>query len=292
MTLEFKATSSALGADVMGLDVNNVSVDDAARLRQGFLEFLVLRLRGTDLDDGRFLNFARVFGELELSPKAIFDGEGWIKGHPELSQVSNKKVAGKNIGSLSNVELVWHTDMSYIESPPTASLLYALELPSSGGNTSFLNMYSAYETLPGDLKKIAESGSIRHDERYNSSGVVRSGYSKEKVEDLTLAPGACHPIVRTHPESGRQALFLGRRPNSWIVGMPVDESEDALDALWAHATANPNFTWTQNWQLGDVIIWDNRCAMHKRDSFDDAEVRHMHRTVIKGDKPFYRPATA
>ena len=153
MTLEFKATSSALGADVMGLDVNNVSVDDAARLRQGFLEFLVLRLRGTDLDDGRFLNFARVFGELELSPKAIFDGEGWIKGHPELSQVSNKKVAGKNIGSLSNVELVWHTDMSYIESPPTASLLYALELPSSGGNTSFLNMYSAYETLPGDLKK-------------------------------------------------------------------------------------------------------------------------------------------
>jgi len=182
--------------------------------------------------------------------------------------------------------------MSYIESPPTASLLYALELPSSGGNTSFLNMYSAYETLPGDLKKIAESGVIRHDERYNSSGVVRSGYSKEKVEDLTLAPGACHPIVRTHPESGRQALFLGRRPNSWIVGMPVDESEDALDALWAHATANPNFTWTQNWQLGDVIIWDNRCAMHKRDSFDDAEVRHMHRTVIKGDKPFYRPATA
>ena len=292
MTLEFKPTSSALGADVQGLDVNNVSADDGARLRQAFLDFLVLRLRGTDLNDDRFLNFARVFGDLELSPKAMFDGKGWIKGCPELSQVSNKKVDGKNIGSLSNVELVWHTDMSYIETPPTASLLYALELPNSGGDTSFLNMYSAYETLPDDLKKIAEGGTIRHDERYNSSGVVRSGYSKENVEDLTQAPGAHHPIVRTHPESGRQALFLGRRPNSWVVGMPVDESEDALDALWAHATTNSDFTWTQDWQLGDVIIWDNRCSMHKRDAFDDAEVRHMHRTVIKGDKPFYQPAAA
>ena len=141
---EFKPMGAALGADVLGLDVNNVSADDAVRLRQGFLDFLVLRLRGTDLDDGRFLNFARVLVSWNYRQRLFLMAKGG-SGSSELSQVSNKKVAGKNIGSLSNVELVWHTDMSYIETPPTASLLYALELPSSGGDTSFLNMYSAYE---------------------------------------------------------------------------------------------------------------------------------------------------
>jgi taurine dioxygenase len=292
MAIELIPTGGGLGADVMGLDVDNVSNEDAAALRQAFLDYLVLRVRGTNLDDDRFLSFARVFGELELSPKAIFGGDGWIKGYPELSQVSNKKVNGENIGSLSNGELVWHTDMSYIDEPPTASLLYALELPSSGGATGFSNMYTAYETLPDDLKNTVQGKIIRHDEVYNSSGVVRSGYSKDKVEDVTKMPGARHPIIRTHPDTGRQALFLGRRPNSWVVGMPADESEDLLDALWAHATSHPEFTWTQDWQLGDLIIWDNRCAMHRRDPFDDSEVRHMHRTVIKGDRPFYKSEAA
>lgn len=292
MALEFIPTGGGLGADVKGLDVDNVSADDAQALRQAFLDFVLLRVRGTDLDDDRFLNFARVFGELELSPKTIFSGEGWIKEYPELSQVSNKKVNGENIGSLSNSELVWHTDMSYIETPPTASLLYALELPKSGGDTGFLNMYTAYETLPADLKSAVDGRTIRHDERLNSSGVIRSGYSKDAVDDITEMPGARHPIIRTHPDTGRQALFLGRRTNSWVVDMPVDESEELLDRLWAHATGHPEFTWTQQWQIGDMVIWDNRCAMHRRDAFDDAEVRHMHRTVIKGDKPFYRAEAA
>ncbi|MBL25564.1 MAG: taurine catabolism dioxygenase TauD [Rhodospirillaceae bacterium] len=292
MALEFVPTGGGLGADIKGLDVDNVSESEADQLRQAFLDFLLLRVRDTDLDDDRFLRFARVFGELELSPKAIFDGKGWIEGYPELSQVSNKKVDGKNIGSLSNSELVWHTDMSYIEAPPTASLLYALEVPESGGDTGFLNMYTAYETLPDDLKTAIQGKSVRHDERLNSSGVVRSGYSKDAVENVTEMPGARHPIIRTHPDTGRQALFLGRRQNSWVVDMPVDESDDLLDLLWAHATTNPAFTWAQQWKLGDVVIWDNRCTMHRRDAFDDSQVRHMHRTVIKGDKPFFRAEAA
>jgi taurine dioxygenase len=293
MALEFIPTGGGLGADVKGLDVDNVSAAEASELRQAFLDYLLLRVRGTDLDDDRFLKFARVFGELELCPQAIFSGKGFIDGYPEISQVSNKKENGKNVGSLANSELVWHTDMSYIEEPPTASLLYALEVPASGsGNTGFLNMYTAYETLDPALKKTIQDKVIRHDERLNSSGVIRSGYSKDAVEDVTEMPGARHPIIRTHPETGRNALFLGRRTNSWVVGMPVDESDELLDALWAHATSHPEFTWTQQWQLGDLVLWDNRCAMHRRDAFDDSEVRHMHRTVIKGTKPFYRAEAA
>lgn len=292
MTLEFIPTDGGLGADVKGLDVDNVSEADADALRQGFLDHLLLRVRGTELDDDRFLAFARVFGELELSPKTIFSGEGWIKDYPELSQVSNKKVDGKVIGSLSNSELVWHTDMSYIDIPPTASLLYALELPKTGGDTGFLNMYAALETLPGELRAAIDGKVVRHDERLNSSGVVRAGYSNDEIDDVTEMPGARHPIIRTHPETGRQALFLGRRQNGWIVDMPVDESDELLDRLWAHATGDLSFTWTQKWQLGDMVIWDNRCTMHRRDAFDDSEVRHMHRTVIKGDKPYYRAEAA
>jgi len=154
--------------------------------------------------------------------------------------------------------------------------------PSAGGSTYFLNMYSAYETLPADIKTRIGGLQARHAATHNSGGRAHKGF--ETVDDVTKVPGAVQPLVRTHPETGRKALFLGRRINAYVLGLPVGESEQLLDFLWEH-TAQEKFTWRQDWQPGDLIWWDNRCAMHRRDAFDPAARRLMHRTQLKGTRP-------
>jgi taurine dioxygenase len=168
--------------------------------------------------------------------------------------------------------------MTYVESPPMAAILHALEVPPSGGDTYWANMYLACETLPAELKKKIEGRKAVHDATYNSAGMLRKGY--KELTDPREAPGARHPLVRTHPETGRECLFLGRRRNSFIVGMALEESDALLDALWAHAT-RAELTFRQQWQAGDVLIWDNRCTLHRRDAFDPSARRLMHRTQIK-----------
>jgi taurine dioxygenase len=178
--------------------------------------------------------------------------------------------------------------MSYNEKTPIGSLLYALEVPPAGGDTGFSNMYAAFETLPAELKRAIIGRSCKHDSSRTSVGDLRKGF--KDVTDPREAPGAVHPIVRTHPATRRNALFLGRRRNACIVGLPLDESEDLLNRLWAHAS-RPELAWYQQWKVGDLVMWDNRCAMHRRDAFDPASRRLMHRTQIKGDRPFFDPAT-
>ena len=193
--------------------------------------------------------------------------------------ISNIKVGDRPIGGLGDGEAVWHADMTYVETPPKASFLHALELPESGGNTSWGNMYLAYEALPIHLKQAVKGRKAIHDATYNSAGMIRKGM--KDVSDPRDAPGAHHPLVVQHPDSGLPCLFLGRRRNSYILGLPLDESNQLLDELWAHID-NPEFTFTQVWQLYDLILWDNRCTLHRRDSFDPNARRLMHRTQIKG----------
>ena len=145
-------------------------------------------------------------------------------------------------------------------------------------------MYLAYDSLPNDLRSRLEDQVCIHDHSLNSAGFLRRGY--EEVTDVTKTPGAKHPLFRTHPETGRQALFLGRRRNAYIPGLSVEQSEELLDAVWAHAT-QPQFTWHHKWKVGDLLMWDNRVVLHRRDSFDDKARRVMHRTQIEGDKPFF-----
>ena len=181
---------------------------------------------------------------------------------------------------LGSYELVWHTDMSYNPLPPRASLLYALEVPPDGGNTGFLNMYAAYETLPDELKRAIEGKICIHDSSRNSAGELRKGF--QRTLDVRQTPGAVHPLVRLHPVSKRKALFLGRRPGAYIHGLSVEQSEKLLDAVWAHATQE-GFAWYQKWRVGDLVLWDNRCVMHRRDAFDESRRRLMHRTQIVGE---------
>ena len=279
-------TGAALGADVVNFDIGDFDDSAYAVIRKAWLDHLVIRIRGQDFGDPEHVNFARYFGELEIAPTTMFTGKPLIPEIPEMCQVTNKKVDGEPIGTLGDGELSWHTDMSYIEEPPTASLLHALEVPpaGAGGNTSFLNMYMAYDTLAGGLRRAIEGRLVKHEAVHSSDGRVRDGVEKPDTMDVRDYPGALHPVVRTHPETGRKALYLGRRLNAHVVGLAVDESEALLDELWDH-TENPVFAWTQEWQVGDMVMWDNRCVMHRRDAFDPDSIRLMHRLALKGDRP-------
>jgi taurine dioxygenase len=186
------------------------------------------------------------------------------------------------IGSLGAGEAVWHTDMSYLENPPKASMLYALEVPPAGGDTHFCNMYRAYDSLPDALKQRASLLGLKHDATYNSGGYVRQGLAA--TDDPVSSAGVYHPLVRTHPETGRRALYLGRRRNAYLRGLPLAESEALLDELWSYATRDETAwhnQWRHQWQPGDVVLWDNRCTMHRRDSFDPSSRRILYRTQIK-----------
>ena len=165
-------------------------------------------------------------------------------------------------------------------------MLHALELPppNAGGNTEFLNMYSALETMDPALVKRIDDKLLRHENVTLSSGGYRKGM-EDKIPssgDVRDWQGPSHPMVRMHPETNRKCLFLGRRIHAYIEGMDVEESEEILDTVWAHVM-QPEFCWKQVWQLGDMVLWDNRCAMHRRDAFDPTTRRIMHRTQLKGE---------
>jgi taurine dioxygenase len=284
--LWIQPTGGALGADINGVDLSRPISDAAfAHILQAWGEHLVLRFSGQKIDDAMLMAFSARFGELDRVPIAAAsldrtnsglstDAEAWV------AVISNVMQAGKPVGGLGNYELVWHTDMSYNPLPPRASLLYALEVPPDGGNTGFLNMYSAYETLPDDLKRAIDGRTCIHDSSRNSAGELRKGF--QRTLDVRQTPGAVHPLVRRHPVTGRKALFLGRRPGAYIHGLSIEDSEALLDAVWKHATQE-RFAWYQKWRVGDLVMWDNRCVMHRRDAFDESLNRLMHRTQIVGE---------
>ena len=272
-------TGSALGAEVQGVDLRTIDNDDFSGIYQAWLEHLVLLFRGQKLTDNELIAFSKKFGELDWAPIQE-SGRRFVEGHPEIYVVSNVVENGAPIGSLGAGEATWHTDMSYLEDPPKASILYALEIPSSGGNTYFCNMYRAYELLPDSLKRSIERKILKHDATYNSGGYVRQGVTA--VDDPVASPGARHPLVCTHPETGRRLLYLGRRRNAYIEGLPLAESEALLDELWSYANRE-EIGWHNNWRVGDLVLWDNRCTMHRRDPFDAKSRRVMHRTQIKGE---------
>ncbi|HEX6267263.1 MAG TPA: TauD/TfdA family dioxygenase [Burkholderiales bacterium] len=277
-TITVKRLAPALGAEVGGVDLRAVDAAALAQIRDAWSEHLVLRFRGQVLSDPQLLAFSRLFGELD-PPGPNPYGAPFLAEFPEINVISNVMVDGKPIGNLGDGEAIWHCDMTYVDTPPRAALLHALEVPPRGGDTFWSNMYLAYETLPADLKAAIAGRKAVHDSTYNSAGLMRKGM--QPVADPREAPGARHPLVIVHPDTGRPALFLGRRRNSYILGLDLAQSEALLDRLWAHAT-RPQLVFRQVWEKGDLVLWDNRCTLHRRDSFDAASRRVMHRTQIKG----------
>ena len=276
--IRVRKIGEALGAEVIGVDLSQPLAPELfAEIRKAWLEHLVLRFRGQTLSDPQLLAFSKLFGELD-PPGPNPYGKPFLPEHPDMNVISNIKADGVPIGGLGDGEAIWHADMTYVERPPMAAILHALEVPPSGGDTYWANMYLAYETLPAKLKREIEGRVAVHDATYNSAGLRRKGY--KEVTDPREAPGARHPLVRMHPETGRKCLFLGRRRNSYIVGLALADSEALLDEIWRHA-AQPELTFRQEWRVGDVLLWDNRCTLHRRDAFDPSARRLMHRTQIK-----------
>jgi alpha-ketoglutarate-dependent taurine dioxygenase len=271
-------TGVALGAEVRGVDLRSLDDRQFAALKRAWHQHQVILLRGQTLGDQDLVAFSRRFGDLDWA-QVQETGRRFVEGLPEIYIVSNVKLNGEPIGSLGAGEAVWHTDMSYLDTPPMASTLYALEVPPSGGNTSFCSMYAIYEALPAELKRRIAGLKIKHDGTYNSGGFLRQGVTA--TDDPRTSPGAVHPLVCTHPDTGRQMLYLGRRRNAYLVGLELAESEALLDELWRFVE-RPEFKWEHVWRVGDLVMWDNRCTMHRRDPFDDATRRIMHRTQIKG----------
>ena len=276
--LDVVPAPAALGAEVTGVDLR--SIDDATfvEIYRAWLDHSVLLFRNQQLSDADLIDFSRRFGALDQAPIQE-NGRRFVDGYPEIYVVSNVVENGVAIGSLGAGEAVWHTDMSYLPDPPKASVLYALEVPAAGGDTSFCTMYGAWDALPEDLRATALRLRVKHDGTYNSGGYVRAGVTP--TDDPRTAPGTLHPLVCAHPETGRQHLYLGRRRNAWLEGLPLDESNAMLDRIWEAATAEA-LTWRHQWRAGDLVLWDNRCVMHRRDAFDPGSRRIMHRTQIKG----------
>jgi alpha-ketoglutarate-dependent taurine dioxygenase len=270
-------TGSALGAEIRGVNLRELDDPTFAAIQDAWLQHQVLLFRDQHLTDAQLVAFSRRFGALDLAPIQE-SGRRFVDGHPELYVVSNVVEGGVPIGSLGSGEAVWHTDMSYQAQPPKASVLYALEVPPSGGDTGFCTMYGAWEALPDDLRARVRDVRVKHDGTYNSGGYVRQGVTP--TNDPHTSPGTLHPLVRVHPETGRTHLYLGRRRNAYIEGLSLEESNALLDRLWEVATADA-LVWTHRWRPEDLVLWDNRCTMHRRDAFDPSTRRVMHRTQIQ-----------
>ena len=272
-----------LGADVFGFPFADFTDAEFAAMHRAWMDHSVLRFREIDITDDEQIRFSARLGPFVIHPRQLQEGQHG--GHKEILVISNaKKADGSPAGDLGDGEVKWHTDTWFKERPPSASILRTLKLPEWGGDTHFLSMYLAYDTAPAALKRAVEGRKIHHQTVYDGRGDIRMGMTRPDNDDVRTWPGVDHPIVRTHGESGRKCFYLGGRNHASIVGLPPDESKALLDALWEHCLQD-RFTWATQWQAGDMVMWDNRCVMHRRDPFDPDSVRLMHRTAIEGERP-------
>jgi taurine dioxygenase len=272
-TLTVRPLSPALGAEISGIDLR-APLDDA--LKQQFLDIwhqhLVILIRDQTLDEDQQVRFAETFGP----PARLTSGRTYSTKHPSVMLISNIRQDGKPIGALPDGEMHFHTDQCHQATPAKATMLYAIEVPSKGGDTLFSNAYTAYETLAADIKaRIAGRRAL-------------NAYEKDTTVRTTSYEGAgssyWHPVVRTHPATGRKALYVNRLMTHEIEGLPREESDAILQHLFDHQE-QPQFVYGHVWRPGDLLMWDNRCTLHARTDFSADERRLLRRVTIMGETP-------
>ena len=281
MNLSVTPVQGRFVAEVVGVDLSR-PVDDErfARIHDAFLEHSILVFRGQDLSNEQHIAFSRRFGELE-----IHTAKHWLLPEfPEILVLSNRGEEGTR--PIVNGGAYWHSDITYKAKPPLGSLLYALEVPPEGGDTLFADMYAAYESLDDETRAHIEGLEAihRYGDRYRMMAEVDRDRPPLTPEQLAEVPDVVHPVVRTHPETGRRALFVNEGFTIGIVGLPEAEGKALLDALFDHSV-QPARVYRHRWQAGDLVMWDNRCTMHCATDYDLRHVRAMHRTTIQGDRP-------
>jgi taurine dioxygenase len=297
-------TGAGFGAEIVGLDPDRITAGDEERIHRAYREGHGLLCFSFDrlLEADELHALTAVFGENEFAPGYITGiGRGAADGAEPLDvdqQADRLRAEGVDpylafIGNLDPTTLEpqpvsarfygeweWHSDMSYIEVPPTFSLLHARTIPDESGDTGFCSQVMAAAALPADLRRRVVGRDIKHDSTYTSAGVLRPGMTVPASPVDAL--GHAHPILRKVPTTGEEALFLGRRTNGYVVGLSLDESEALLDELWAHATRE-RFCYRHRWRVGQVVVWDNRMLLHKRYPVDDGQARLMWRTQTRGE---------
>ena len=280
-SLQLERLSPALGARVKDFDAGQVPDPQVvAALEQALAEHGVLVFRDQRLTPQAQVDFSRCFGPLEPH---VFENAR-LEGHPEIYVLSNRVEAGKAAGR-SYAGLYWHSDMSYRPLPAMGSLLYALEIPRIGGDTLFVNMEQVYESLSAGLQELLVGLRAVHDFSHADRVFFarREDGGRLSARHRAQTPPAEHPVVRTHPLSGRRSLFVNPGFTSRFVGMTEEESAPILDMLYQRAT-DPAFSYRHQWRRGDLVFWDNRSGMH-RGVGDYQGRRHMHRTTVRGDEP-------
>ncbi len=283
MTVLVEQLAESVGAEVSGVDLSRpLEAGDLSAIRKAHLDLSVVVFRDQRLTPEQHIAFSSHFGDFEIHVMAQF----LLPGHPEVLVISNdKNDAGEAIG-IEDAGRYWHSDLSYLKEPSLGSMLYAVEVPPEGGNTMFAGMYAAYDALPGARRE--ELAGLRATHHFASRWLrekdkagVRPPMSDEQ---LAQTPPVDHPIVRTHPETGRKSIFAGGFCTG-VAGMGEEEGLAFVDELTAFST-QPQFTYTHEWRVGDLVFWDNRCAMHHATDYDSSKYRrHMLRTTIKGDTP-------
>ena len=280
--INLKPLSDSVGAEILSINLTKLHATEFKEIRSALDTYGGLLFRNQELSPENLVVFSKMFGDLDHAPQ-MENGKTAVEGFPEIYIVSNiLDDNDKPIGSLGAGEAVWHTDMSYLPNPPDFSMLYAIEVPAKGGDTSLCGMAAAYDALPKDLRDSIQTKAIKHDGTYNSGGFLRKGLREDN--DPMTCEGQPHPIVCAHPRNGRPVLYLGRRKNAYVVGLEREASESLLDSLWEFAALSENF-YTHQWRVGDLLLWDNRSTMHRRDPFDSTARRLMQRTQIRGASP-------
>ena len=284
MSVQFRRLSPACGTEVTGLDLSQPVGENLFReLNDAWLGADgLLVLRDQDVTPEQHIAFSRKFGELQVGNPQSMLGRYYLPGHPEIYRVSNKKIDGVAQGR-EDAGTYWHSDGSWQKEPSKASLLHALEIPPAGGDTMFADMIRAYDALSDRMKSFLDGMNAVHDRACGTATSYAKEFGNHGAE---LADSkALHPIVRTHPESGRKALFVNRGFTSHIPELSPAESDAVLQFLFAHCTT-PDMVYRHQWRLHDMVVWDNRCTMH----FAVADYkalgdRYMHRTTVMGDRP-------
>lgn len=279
VTPTFRDLTPFIGVEVMGVDLSEpLAPEVAAKILDAWHQKSVLLVRGQHLSEDQQVKFAEVFGALNRSKNI---GPHHSKTNNAVMFVSNIREDGKLIGAHPDGEMHFHTDQCHQEKPCSATMLYAMEIPSKGGgDTLFVNSHHAYETLPADIK--ARLANMRALNAY-SYGEKREPF----LPDTPIpegVPNAVHPIVRTHPVTGRKSLYVNRLMTAYIEGLSFSESEQLLNYLFDHQERS-EFVYAHKWKVGDVVIWDNRCVLHARTDFDASERRLLRRITILGEKP-------
>ena len=272
--LALRPLSAALGAEIIGIDLRQEIGDDVfAQIRDAWHQNLVILLRDQKLSEEEQVRFAAKFG----APAQIHTKQ-FVRNHPAVMLISNIREDGKPIGALPDGEMHFHTDQCHQERPAMASMLYALEVPRAGGNTLFANGYTAYETLPPEIKRRIDGRKALNAYDYETAATKRGTRLAQGV------PSYAHPVVRTHPATGRKALYVNRLMTVRIEGLPAQESDGLLAMLFDHQERR-DFIYEHVWRAGDLVIWDNRCTLHARTDFSPDERRLMRRVTILGEKP-------